>query len=109
MKRSLALPSVQVEKSFSFLAVLGVSAHARPKCVKGQTPFALSGDTISWTISIAPGTECIQGLRWSHMQIYSVLLSKAPKTGKVTILGSGFRYVAAWENHEPDSFTLVIL
>src|SRR5256885_11885789 len=62
-----------------FLAVLCVSAHASPKCAKGQKPFALSGDTISWTMTIAPGSECIQGLRWSYMQIYSVLLSKAPK------------------------------
>src|SRR5438067_12733999 len=79
------------------------------KCVKGQKPFALSGDTISWTMSIAPGSECIQGLRWSYMQIYSVLLSKAPKNGKIVVLGSGFRYVADPQNQEPESFTLVVL
>ena len=43
------------------------------------------------------------------MQIYSVLLLKAPKNGKIVVLGSGFRYVADPQNQEPDSFTLVVL
>ena len=31
------------------------------------------------------------------------------ESGKIAILGSGFRYVADSDNHEPDSFTLVVL
>ena len=92
-----------------FLAILCASAHASPKCVKGQKPFTLSGDTVRWTMSVAPGSECIQGLRWSYMQIYSVLVSKAPTKGKIAIVGSGFRYFADSENHEADSFTLVVV
>jgi hypothetical protein len=84
------------------------SAHASPKCAKDLKPFALSGDTINWTMSVAPGSECIQGLRWSYMQIYSVLISKPPKNGRIVILGSGFRYVADTRNDEPDTFTLVV-
>jgi hypothetical protein len=92
-----------------FLAVLGVSAHASPSCLKDQKPFALADDVVSWTMSAAPGSECIQGLRWSYMQIYRVLVLKAPKKGKLVIVGSGFRYLADSESREEDNFTLVVI
>jgi hypothetical protein len=85
-----------------FMAVLCVSAHASPTCLRDQRPFALAEDTVSWTISVAPGSECIQGLRWSFMQVYSVLVSKPPTKGKIEIVGSGFRYFAASENYEAE-------
>jgi hypothetical protein len=89
-------------------AVLSVSAHASPACLKGdQKPFALAEDTVTWTMP-APGSECIQGLRWSYMQIYSVEVSKPPTKGTLVLVGSGFRYFANSENHAADSFTLVI-
>ena len=90
------------------MTTLGVSAHASPNCLKDHTPFALTDDFVSWTMSAAPGSECIQGLRWSYMQIYSVLVLKAPTKGKLVILGSGFRYIADSESHEADKFTLVV-
>ena len=78
-----------------FMAALGVlAAHASPPCLKDHKPFALADDFVSWTMSAAPGSECIQGLRWSYMQIYSVLVLKAPTKGKLVIVGSGFRYFA---------------
>ena len=92
-----------------FLAVLGVSADASPNCLKDQKPFALTDDVVSWTMSAAPGSECIQGLRWSYMQIYDVLVLKAPTKGKLVIVGSGFRYIADSESHEADNFTLVVI
>ena len=92
-----------------FLAVLGVSADASPNCLKDQKPFALTDDVVSWTMSAAPGSECIQGRRWSYMQIYSVLVLKAPTKGKLEIVGSGFRYFADSESHEEDNFTLVVI
>jgi hypothetical protein len=95
--------------AIGFLALLGVSAHASPRCLKDQKPFALADDIVSWTMSAAPGSECIQGLRWSYMQIYSVLVLKAPKKGKLVIVGSGFRYFADSESHEEDNFTLVVI
>jgi hypothetical protein len=95
--------------TIGFVAALGVPAHASPNCLKDQKPFALSDDIVSWTMSAAPGSECIQGLRWSYMQIYSVLILKAPAKGKLVIVGSGFRYFADPESHETDNFTLVVL
>ena len=43
------------------------------------------------------------------MQIYNVLVLKAPKKGKLEIVGSGFRYMADSQSTEPDHFTLVVL
>jgi hypothetical protein len=91
------------------LAFLSVSAQASPACLKDKKPFALADDIVSWTMSAAPGSECLQGLRWSYMQIYSVLVLKAPKKGKLVIVGSGFRYTADPESREADGFTLVVL
>src|SRR3984957_17760699 len=91
-----------------FMALLTVSAHASPACLKDQKPFALADDIVSWTMSAAPGSECIQGLRWSYMQIYSVLVLKAPTKGKLVIVGSGFRYFADSESREEDNFTLAV-
>jgi hypothetical protein len=92
-----------------FMAILTVSAHASPNCLKNQKPFALAGDTIIWTMYASPKSECIQGLRWSFMQIDSVVVSKAPTKGKIGIVGYGFRYFADSQNYEADSFTLVVV
>jgi hypothetical protein len=91
------------------MAILTFSAHASPSCLKNQKPFALAEDTIVWTMYAAPGSECIQGLRWSFMQIDSVSVSKAPTKGKIVIVGYGFRYFADSQNQEADSFTLVVV
>ena len=95
--------------AIGFIAILSVSAHASPNCLKDQKPFALAEDTIVWTMYAAPGSECIQGLRWSYMQIYSVSVSKAPTKGKIGIVGPGFRYYADPQNYEDDSFTLLVV
>src|SRR5258708_15137345 len=94
--------------AIGFMTILTVSAHASPNCLKNQKPFALAEDTIIWTMYAVPGLECIQGLRWSYMQIYNVLVSKAPTKGKIDIVGPGFRYFAD-SNDEADSFTLVVV
>jgi hypothetical protein len=91
------------------IAVLTVSAQATPNCLKDREPFALAEDTIVWTMYAAPGSECIQGLRWSYMQIFNVSVSKAPTKGKIVVVGSGFRYFADSQDYEADSFTLVVV
>ena len=91
------------------IAILTASAHASPNCVKDQKPFALAEDTMVWTMYAAPGSECIQGLRWSYMQIFNVSVLKAPTKGKIVIVGPGFRYFADSQNYETDSFTLGVV
>jgi hypothetical protein len=95
--------------AIGLMAILSVSAHASPNCLKGQKPFTLTDDTIVWTMYAAPGSECIRGLRWSYMQIYSVSVLKAPTKGEIKIVGPGFRYFAASEDYEADSFTLEVV
>lgn len=90
------------------VVILAGSAHASPNCLRDQKPFALSNDTMAWTMFAAPGSECIQGLRWSFMQISSVSVAKAPTKGKIVMVGPGFRYFADSEKYETDSFTLVV-
>jgi hypothetical protein len=94
--------------AISVTASLTLPAQASPNCLKDRKPFALAGDTMAWTIFAAPGSECIQGLRWSYMQIFKVSVLKAPTKGKIVIVGPGFRYLAGSERYETDSFTLVV-
>lgn len=94
--------------SIGIVAALAMPAHASPACVKGEKPFAFTGDTMVWTIYAGPGFECIQGLRWSYMQISNVSVSKAPTKGKVVLVGYGFRYSASSKDTDGDSFTLVV-
>lgn len=98
--------------SFSMAAILvanlGNSVSASPSCLSGQKPYALASDIVDWTMSIAPGADCIQGLRWSYMQIELVSIIGAPKNGKVVVVGSGFRYFADPSFRGSDSFTVVV-
>lgn len=91
------------------LAVFTAPAHASPRCLKYPNPFALAGDTTVWTMYAAPGSECIQGLRWSYMQIFNVSVSKAPTKGKIVIVGPGFRYFADPDVNNADTFTLQVV
>jgi hypothetical protein len=91
--------------SAGFLAVACVpllvsSASAAPNCLRDHEPFLLKGDTVVWDMAPPHGPECMQGLRWSYMQIFAVALVTPPKFGKVEILGSGFRYIP-----DPDAAT----
>jgi hypothetical protein len=90
------------------LANLNISAGASPNCLSDQQPYALTDDIVNYTMTIAPGGECIQGLRWSYMQIEFVSILGAPKNGKAVVVGSGFRYFANPEFKGSDSFTVVV-
>ena len=90
------------------MAAMYFPAHASPACVKEPQPLLLKHDFVNWTISAAPGSECIQGLRWSYMRIDEVRVLKAPAKGKLVFVGYGFRYLARPDSHDADSFVLVI-
>jgi hypothetical protein len=93
---------------FALLLLLNASAGATPTCLPDKQPYELTGDTVHWTMTIAPGADCIQGLRWSYMQIYGVSIVTAPKNGKVVMVGPGFRYFADPGFQGSDSFTLAV-
>jgi hypothetical protein len=98
----------RVSTAAVLLASLCAPASATPNCVSGPPPFALTQDTVSWTMTIMPGADCIQGLRWSYMQIEQVSIASAPKNGKAVIVGPGFRYFADPEFQGSDSFTVTV-
>jgi len=85
------------------------SAGASPNCLRDHKPYKLDFDTIEWSMTIAPGADCIQGLRWSTMQIYWVDVTKQPKNGEIVIVGSGFRYIAKPDFSGTDKFTLTVV
>jgi hypothetical protein len=85
-----------------------MAAQASPLCVKERTPFALSEDTVKWMMTVQPGADCIQGLRWSYMQIFNVSVVSGPSHGQLAVVGSGFRYSAKAETLGTDRFTLLI-
>jgi len=90
------------------LATLSASARATPNCFVDQQAYLLADDTVHWTMTIVPGADCIQGLRWSYMQIERVSLSNAPKNGKAVIVGPGFRYFADPGFQGSDTFTVAV-
>jgi len=90
------------------LAGASLPAYGSPQCVKERTPFELSQDSVKWTMRIAPGADCIQGLRWSYMQIFNVAVVDGPTKGQLDIVGSGFRYAAENGNRGADKFTLLV-
>jgi hypothetical protein len=99
---------LSISASVAALIVFSLSAEASPSCLKEKEPFALSSDTVKWTMTIAPGAERIQGLRWSYMQIYEVSVISGPSNGRLVMVGSGFRYYADQNNQSEDKFTLLI-
>jgi hypothetical protein len=105
MTASVARASAAIFISFA----LNAAASASPTCVsQDKQPFELAGDTIRWAMTIAPGGDCIQGVRWSYMQIYDVSVVAAPKNGKIVMEGIGFRYYADPKFQGTDSFTLAV-
>ncbi|MDH2357454.1 hypothetical protein QCM80_43935 [Bradyrhizobium sp. SSUT112] len=87
----------------------GPDAHATPSCMRDIKPYKLAGDTIEWVMTIAPGSDCIQGLRWSTMQIYSLTVAEQPANGELVLVGPGFRYFANSDFSGTDKFTLVVV
>lgn len=88
---------------------LSVPAEATPNCLKDHDPFKLAGDTIEYTMSISPGADCIQGLRFATMQIYSVRILQKPKSGELMMVGTGFRYFTKPDFSGTDKFSLMIV
>jgi hypothetical protein len=105
MLRILARFSIAV----LLFVLVSASAKATPNCLRDNQPYKLAGDTVGWSMTIAPGANCIQGLRWSTMQIYSVSISEKPKSGALVLVRPGFRYFAKPDFTGTDSFTLVVV
>jgi hypothetical protein len=76
-------------------------------CLSRPAPFQLRSDTVQWSMVVARGSECIQGLRGKSMIFESVSVLEPPKTGHIVLQGPSFRYSAGPEVGS-DSFKLVV-
>jgi hypothetical protein len=95
--------------ALSLSAFAPTQADAFGACLKGHKPFQLSGDSIEYSMSVSPGGDCIQGLRWSFMQVYTVWVLEKPANGELVMVGPGFRYFAKPDFTGTDKFTLVVV
>jgi hypothetical protein len=76
------------------LFALSLRAAAAGDCVHRPERFELRSDTVYWSASVRPGSECLQGLRGSTMLLEDVKLIEPARAGIVTIAGPSFRYQA---------------
>jgi hypothetical protein len=74
-----------------------------------RRPFQLSSDTVEWTMLIASGRTCTQGLKFGSINITSVKLIAPPQSGKVDIKGPSFSYAAKADFQGQDEFTIQVL
>ena len=77
-------------------------------CPSGPGPFQRRSDTVQWSMVVACGDECIQGLRGKSMLLESVSVLEQLKAGLVVLQGPSFRYFAGLEAGSV-SFKLVIV
>lgn len=92
-----------------FLSIsLPASAFAGGTCMLHPEPFKLQSDTVRWSMKIASGGECIQGLRWSTIMIDRITITEMPKAGRLIIQGPSFRYLSDAGARGNDSFKLTI-
>ena len=104
MKRRSARTILAAGLFWVFVPVAAVAGN----CLSRPDPFRLQSDAVQWSIVIARGDECIQGLRGPTMMIESVSVMEQPKSGRVVLQGPAFRYYAGAEPGA-DTFKLLVV
>lgn len=104
MKRRPAQAIFAAGLFWAFVPAVAVAGD----CVSHPGPLRLDSETVQWSIVIARGTECIQGLRGKTMVFESVSMIEQPKTGRVVLQGPSFHYYAGADAGS-DSFRLVVV
>src|SRR6476660_7280631 len=92
--------------------VIGVAiwsyAASAQTCVTQAPRYALTSDTVDWSIQVATGQSCVRGLRWGNVVLERIVLTNPPKSGNVQLFGPGFRYTANSGFHGDDSFSVEV-
>src|SRR5215813_7319590 len=73
--------------SSATMLFLAAPAFADACLFQPRRPFQLSSDTVEWTMLIASGRTCTQGLRLGSINITSVMLIAPPQSGNVDLKG----------------------
>ena len=88
--------------------VLLPTVAAAGNCLSRPPSFVLQSDTVEWSMVVARGSECIQGLRGRTMVLDSVAVLEPPKAGLLVLQGPSFRYSAGPEAGS-DAFKISIV
>jgi hypothetical protein len=100
-------PTVRDLSLTLFSLVLAQAATtAKAGCLARPEQYRLQSDTVHWSIVIAAGSACIQGLRGRTILLDSVSIVDQPKTGSLILDGPSFRY-SATAVRGTDSFRLL--
>ena len=94
--------------SSATMLFLAAPAFADACLFQPRRPFQLSSDTVEWSMLIASGRTCTQGLRFGSINITSVKLIAPPQSGKVDIKGPSFSYAAKADFQGQDEFTIQV-
>jgi hypothetical protein len=94
--------------SSATMLFLAAPAFADACLFQPRRPFQLSSDTVEWTMLIASGRTCTQGLRLGSINITSVKLIAPPQSGKLDIKGPSFSYAAKADFQGQDEFTIQV-
>ena len=70
--------------------------------------YGLTSDTVDWTLTIASGQFCTQGLRLRTTAVDTVTITEVARHGQVVVRGSGFEYRADPNYKGDDSFEFAI-
>ena len=96
-----------------FASLLGLAIWPRTSfaqiCAIQAPRYALTSDTVDWSIHVASGQSCVRGLRFGDVLVEKVSLTTPPKSGNVQLEGPGFRYTPNPGFHGDDSFTVEVL
>jgi hypothetical protein len=90
----------------ALLPLLGGQGASAQTCFVNAPQYRLSGDTVSWEMTVSEDRSCIKGVRFAKFQFDGLALISLPRFGKVELLGAGFRYSPKAEFRGKDSFSL---
>ena len=88
-----------------FLAILSTFADA---CVLNGPRYRLASDTVHWFLELSDGETCLRGVRFNNVVVDKLMVVSAPRTGHVTLQGTGFSYKAARDSQGRDFFSLMV-
>jgi hypothetical protein len=78
-------------------------------CALSVAPrYQLRSDAVEWKFQIVSGRSCFRGLRYAAVTIDTVKLISPPQHGRVTLVGTGFSYIASSDFAGQDAFALQI-
>jgi hypothetical protein len=89
---------------FCGASILATGTASADACVLYGPRYALSTDTVNWSMRVGSGQNCTRGLRFNNMIIDRIELVSPPRSGRLTLQGPGISYRAQPDFEGQDSF-----